>query len=124
MKDGKTRILIVENEYMAAQFFKMVLEQKGYEVIGTAATSQEAIDLVKARSPDVVCMDIGLESPSAGIDSARSIREMSAAAIIFLSGYQDQATKDLAMELNPRAYLVKPINIKELFAVIADIPGE
>lgn len=105
MKDRKTRILIVENEYMAAQFFKMVLEQKGYEVIGTATTSQEAIDLVKARAPDVVCMDIGLESPSAGIDSARAILELS-------------------MELNPRAYLVKPINIKELFTVIADIRGE
>jgi DNA-binding NarL/FixJ family response regulator len=118
MNGEKTRVLVVEDEYMSAQFFKMSLEQNGYEVVGTATTSQEAIEHAMAKAPDVVCMDIGLESPGAGIDVARRIREISEAAIIFVSGYQDSLTKDRAMELRPAGYLVKPINIAHLIAAI------
>ena len=125
MSDRKTRILVVEDEYLSAQYFKAILEREGYEVIGTAATSQQAIDFVEKHEPEVICMDIGLGNSAAGIDLARRIQGFSAAAIIFVTGYQNNSTiRDRAMELKPRAYLVKPINVKDLVAAIEDVSGE
>ncbi len=101
MSGIKARIMIVEDEYVWSQFFKAVLEREGYEIVGPASTAHEAIELLNSQAPDVVCMDIGLEKPGDGIALARRILEVSDASIVFVSGYQDGATKDLAMESAP-----------------------
>jgi CheY-like chemotaxis protein len=56
--DNKKRILIVEDEPIVAIDIRKVLQNLGYEVTGTVASGQAAVQEVQQNPPDLVLMDI------------------------------------------------------------------
>jgi len=119
MNEALPSILIVEDEYLPGLHLKTALGREGHAVYGPATTAQEALEIARQNSPDLVLMDIRLAGAEDGIEAAKRIRESSEVAIIFMSGYQEQQFKDKAMALKPLAFLVKPVLIKDIKAVIA-----
>jgi len=55
------RILIVEDELIAAESLSLDLKKLGYEVIGIVSTGPKAIQKAQDSSPDLVLMDIMLK---------------------------------------------------------------
>ena len=69
----KTTILIVEDEAIVAADLAGKLEQLGYEVVGTAAKGEEAVESACRLKPEVVLMDIRLKGAMDGIEAAEAI---------------------------------------------------
>ena len=68
------------------------LEFLGYTVVGIAGSGPEAIDKSVEWTPDIVLMDINLNSDLDGIEAAVKIREILDVPVIFMTAYSDDAT--------------------------------
>jgi len=101
------RILIVEDELIIAEDIKIELESLGYEVIGIAATYDEAIELFNNYHPDVMLVDILIAGGKDGIDLARTIRKKEDLPLIFLTSYADKGTVERAKQVKPLTMLTK-----------------
>jgi len=115
---SKVKILVVEDELIIAEDIRMMLEDLGYEVIGTAPGYSEAIGLMNKDLPDVVLIDILLAGEKDGITLAETIREKHNLPFIFITSHSDTATVERAKSVHPDGYLVKPFEKKDLFTSI------
>jgi CheY-like chemotaxis protein len=62
-------------------------------------------------------MDIHLPGEMDGIEAARTIRQRFATSIIFMTGYA-QANDERVKQVQPVAYLTKPVPFRQLIAAI------
>ena len=116
MKDEK--ILVVEDERIIAIDLQRRLERFGYTVVGIAASGNQAIDLVKQHTPDIILMDIMLVGDIDGIETATIIKNDFAIPVIFLTAYSDEKTLERAKIAEPSGYILKPFKDKELYTTI------
>lgn len=121
--DKKPKILLVEDEVMAAWLLQMSLRRMGYTVCGPVATGEAAVQTAKEECPDVILMDIRLAGDMDGIEAARQIRATQDSLLIFMTGYSDPDIKGRAGNLEPTAYLVKPVTPDHIVPVIAQYLG-
>ncbi len=110
----KSKILVVEDEFVTATALQVSLEGLGFEVVGTADTGEDAIQSAGDLRPDVILMDIQLIGDMNGIAAAGIIKEKYAIPVIFLTGQSDDATINKALESEPFGYIVKPFEEKNL----------
>jgi len=103
-----TRILLVEDEKIAALDIQRRLEQLGYQVVAHVTSGEEAIRSVAALSPDMVLMDIVLDGEMDGIEAAQAIVSHYATPVIYLTAHTDENTLRRARETGPFGYIVKP----------------
>jgi two-component system, cell cycle sensor histidine kinase and response regulator CckA len=101
------KVLVVEDEGLIAHDIAIRLEALGHEVVGTAATAEEAFEM--AAKADIVLMDIRIDGPVDGVEAAARIRERYRLPVIFLTAHSDRATLDRAKTTGAFGYLVKPI---------------
>lgn len=71
------KVLIVEDEQLIAEYFRIVVEQLGYRVCGIASSATQAIALASREKPSVIFMDVRLSDESDGVDAARDPRPSS-----------------------------------------------
>jgi two-component system, cell cycle response regulator len=112
------RILVVEDELIVSADLCILLEELGYETVGTATTSEEALAVASAVTPDLILMDIRLAGAMDGIETAACVRESLDVPVIFLTANTDSSTVDRALETGPGGYVSKPFNARTLFATI------
>ena len=117
-KDEKMRVLVVEDEAISAILYKKILTRLGYDVCTPVATGEDAIKTTETERPDIILMDINLIGNLDGIEAAREITSNYPTPIIFITGYSNEETRERAMELDPIAYLTKPINFDNLHGLI------
>lgn len=115
---GKARILIVEDEAVVAENLEMAISDVGYDVVGRAASADDAINAAIEHKPDLILMDIVLIGNKTGIDASYEIKQKLDIPIIFLTAYSDLEFVDRAKNTEPYAYIVKPFQEAQLFASI------
>jgi CheY-like chemotaxis protein len=70
------RVLLVDDEQEFVEVVRVLLESNGYEV--TAGHSgKEGKELAAREKPDVVILDVMMETDTAGFETARWLREQS-----------------------------------------------
>jgi two-component system, OmpR family, KDP operon response regulator KdpE len=110
-------ILIVDDEPQIRKLLTTGLEGYGYDVI-TADSGQAALVTVAIQKPDLVVLDINLNSEPDGLEVCRRLREWSQVPIIMLSVRGDEKTKVSALDAGADDYLAKPFGMEELRARI------
>lgn len=113
----KKRIFIVEDDPIIASDLEGILTDTGYCVCGIAHQPLEARKRIEAEKPDLVLLDINLNSDIDGIDLASLVRN-SGTGIIFISAFTDKATLDRVKQIQPLGYIIKPFNEKEIAVTI------
>jgi two-component system response regulator HydG len=113
----KTRILIVEDQFIEANNLKMILIGAGYKVSGIAASVVDATRLIEQEKPHLVLLDIHLRGPLTGIDLAAKLRRNNI-AFVFLSANSNQQTLDAAKVTLPYGFLVKPFREKDVLIML------
>lgn len=106
------KTLIVEDEVLAAQALSKLLGEVSpeAEVLGVIETIEESIEWIENNDmPDLIFMDIHLAD---GSSFSIFDRVDVTCPIIFTTAYDEYALK--AFEVNSIAYLLKPINKKDL----------
>jgi signal transduction histidine kinase len=111
---SRTKILIVEDEFIVAEDIACRLEKLGYQVVGMAASGENAIEMAAENEPDLILMDIVLQGELDGINTAQEIKERFAIPVIFLTAYADQKTFQRAKLTEPFGYLTKPFQQRDL----------
>lgn len=113
------RVLIVEDEYFIALAIENAVEDAGLQVVGVAATAEQAIGMAEAGHPDIVLMDIRLAGARDGIDAAVEIRDRFGIPSIFATAQADPATRRRAEQAaHPVGWLLKPFTSSEVVAAI------
>jgi signal transduction histidine kinase len=112
------RIIVVEDEVIAATFIKRVLKDFGYEVIGHFSSAEAAITFLEEHPVELVLMDIVLEGQLDGIDAAAIITRKFDIPVLYLTSYSDEQKLERAIATEPFGYILKPINERELHANI------
>lgn len=116
--EDKIRVALVEDNVAVAEGTRSGLELEGYEVVGIAASGQQAIDLAEETNPDIIIMDIKIVGPMDGIEAASIIYERWQTPIVFLSAFSDDDLLNRARDVGACGYLVKPFNLTELKAML------
>ncbi len=112
------RILVVEDETLVAQDLHATLTRLGFQVTALCRTGEDALAALRRQPPDVVLMDIQLESGMDGVETATRLQAEHAVPIIFLTAYADEPTLDRARAAQPYGYLLKPFHESELRSVV------
>jgi DNA-binding NarL/FixJ family response regulator len=115
------RILIVEDEFIIALAAEQALLEEGFEVVGVAASFEEAVALAEKTKPDLVMMDIRLTSQRDGIDAAIEIRRSLGIGSLFTSANQDPNNVARAAPANPEGWLPKPYSSERLIQKVQEV---
>lgn len=112
------KILIIEDEMIISFGYRLQLEQMGFEVMGTARSTDEAEDLLKHERPDVIIMDVYLSGQKNGLELAREIHAVDPIPIVFLTASTKPEIVDGIRMLKDCHYLLKPIDPDALTRVL------
>ena len=118
MNTKPDKILVVEGERLVAEDIAECLRSVGYDVIGTAKSSDEAVAKVDEGRPDLVMMDITLRGDVDGIDTAAILKERFSTPVVFLTAYSQKAILDRAKLVEPLGYVVKPFDESRLVSTV------
>ena len=119
------RVLVIEDHGDSREALRILLERNGHHVF-TAATGLEGVALAESSMPDVVLVDIGLPELD-GYEVARRVRASTDRrfTLVALTGYASETDRARAKRAGFDAYLVKPVDIDQLGALIlaGAVPG-
>lgn len=104
----KTKILIVEDETIAAKDISVCLEKMGYEVVASFSKGEKALSFLEGNKPDLVLMDIMLAGNISGIDASARIKSDCEIPVVFLTACVDEKTIERAKITEPYGYVIKP----------------
>ncbi len=107
---SKLKIVLADDEPIIRMDLKAMLERAGYDVVGDGSDGFDAISLCKTHNPDVVILDVKMDTLD-GLSAAKVIsEECPGTAIIMLTGFNKGEYIDKAKECRISSYIVKPIN--------------
>ncbi len=110
------RILLVDDETLARDRLRRMLQDEGHEVIGEAANGAEAVAGCDRLQPDLVLLDIRMPGMD-GLEAARHLLEVEQPpAVVFCTAYEEHAIQ--AFDLQAVGYLLKPVRKEKLLQAL------
>ena len=110
--------MIVEDEAIVSADIAGKLRNRGYEIVASTDTGEEAIDLTRRLRPALVLMDIHLAGTLDGIAAAEVIRQECQVPVVFLTAHADMATIRRAQQTEAFGYILKPFDDRDLHTQI------
>jgi two-component system, response regulator PdtaR len=93
-------------------------------VVGTAVTADEALEIARAKEPDIAIMDIRLGGARDGIDAAIALIQELGISSIFASAHGDRTTRERAEAARPLGFLEKPYSPAALLSAVRSALGK
>jgi two-component system, NarL family, invasion response regulator UvrY len=123
-KPGPIRVLLVDDHTLVRAGLRGLLQTEGdIEVVGEAASSEEACRITSVLEPDVIVLDISLPGVS-GIEAiGRLLRIVPAAKILILSMHENEPFPTMALERGALGYLSKRGAPEELASAVRKVAG-
>lgn len=119
------RIILVddEEEVRKSIIHKIDWNAVGFQVVGDAENGEDALEKIELLEPDVVLTDIRMPYMD-GLTLSEKIRQKyPSMKIVIFSGYDDFEYAQRAIKLNVTEYILKPVNVEELTAILKKIKG-
>ena len=111
--------LIVDDDTNAVTVLAELVASEGFTT-ATAGTLQEARRQMAIRRPDVVLLDLVLPDGS-GMDLFQDVESRNTTEIVLITGHASLETSIEALRLGAADYLLKPINISQVHAILARV---
>lgn len=112
------RIVIVDDSSFSIAVLRNILEENGYEVVGSAGTLEEVKAVVNDKKPSLVTMDMTLPGTD-GFECTRAIHEIDAnIKVIVVSSMMDDEIMNEAKNNKVSAYVQKPVDADTLITAI------
>jgi AmiR/NasT family two-component response regulator len=111
------RVVIAEDDSIVELGLQRMLKSLGHQVVASARTGEEAVQMVKKSRPHMAILDIEMPERD-GLDAAHEITESCPIAILMLTAFSDHTLVKKAAESGAFAYLVKPVTMKQLDAAM------
>ncbi len=108
------KILVVEDDKELNRTVCSFLKHSGYEAIG-CLTAMDAYDALEEHLFDLIVSDIMMPDID-GFEFAKNVRELNDnIPILFMTARDDMASKQRGFRIGVDDYMVKPIDLDELF---------
>lgn len=117
MNNSKEKLLIVEDEFIVGNDLRLMLTKGGHEVVGMAASVEQARKLIETHKPDWVLLDIVLKTPTSGIELGRELHAQKI-PFLYISANTNEQTLEAAKATQPYGFLVKPFRQQDLFVML------
>jgi PAS domain S-box-containing protein len=119
------RVLVVDDEADAREMLNLMLGQYGAEV-RVAASTQEALQMLKQWQPDVLVSDVGMpdEDGYALIDQLRALEQGRNIPAVALTGYAGAVDRSRLLAAGYQLHFPKPVEIAELANAVASLAGQ
>jgi two-component system LytT family response regulator len=102
------RVLIVDDESLARQRVRRLLQSEAeVEIVGEAESGVEAVAMIRAQQPDLVCLDVQMP----GLDGFGVLRELEGGPVpmvLFVTAYDEHAQR--AFDVHAVDYVLKPVD--------------
>lgn len=108
------KIVIADDEAVIRMDLKEILQEAGHEVVGETANGRRVVSIVRDTRPDLIVMDVKMPDMD-GIEAARLIAAEQLAPVLLLTAFDDEELIERAKDAGVLAYLVKPVEEKNLF---------
>ena len=114
-------LLVAEDEALIALVLELELRDAGHEVLGPAATPEEALALAGETRPELALIDINLVGGGDGIALARALRDRHGVPSLFVSGQAPDAlaAQDAALGLVRKPYA--PEDVARAVEAVAEL---
>lgn len=110
-----SRVLVVEDEVIIAEYLHDLLVDIGYQNVVTAYTFEAAMHEINENNPSIILLDINLDGNFEGLEIAKSISDR--IPFVFLTAQTEMSIVNKANSFNPVSYLTKPF--KNIDLIIA-----
>ena len=120
----RLRILIADDHLLFRDGVRALLTAApDTELIGEAATGEEAVALAAELQPDVVLMDLQMPSVN-GVEATRRIVQASPhVGVLVITMFEDDGSVFAAMRAGARGYLLKGAKYDEMLRAIRAVGG-
>jgi response regulator NasT len=113
--------LVVDDTDHVRNMLVDMLELDGFDVVGQAASGNEAVDVCREADPDVIVMDYKMPGMD-GLTSARAIRDLRPdQAIILYTAYLDEGLEAQAKEAGVAVCVGKVEGLNQLERHITEL---
>src|SRR5688500_14573192 len=115
------RVLIVDDDPDIVRLVTYNLIQAGFEAV-SAATGQQALEIVRQQSPDLIILDVMLPDVD-GMEVCRTLRQQQfrKIPIIMLTARGEEIDRVVGFELGADDYVLKPFSPRELVLRVRSI---
>jgi DNA-binding NarL/FixJ family response regulator len=115
---GVVRVLIADDHAVVREGLRNLLTQADFDIVGEAASGEQALEATAASRPDVVVLDLSLPGID-GIEVARTIRaEQPTTAVVVLTAFADRERVLAAVDAGVAGYVLKDDDPEGLIAAI------
>lgn len=115
---GSTRVMVVDDHPMWRDAVERDLQAAGFDVVGVAATGDEALARFPACRPQVVVLDLQIPGPDGVAVTREVLQQDPAARVLILSASGEQADVLEAVKAGATGYLVKSASRTELLDAV------
>lgn len=114
------RVLIVDDHPMVREGLRSMLGDV-VEIVAEAGTGADALTLARARTPDLVLLDLELPDVD-GLTVLRGIKEIDTRiAVLVVTMHDDARLVRRAVEAGAAGYVLKGLSRRELLAAVAAV---
>jgi DNA-binding NarL/FixJ family response regulator len=120
------QVYIVEDSTIIRRLLASTIEAAGAELVGSSAGAQSAIADLSTLRPDLIVVDISLNSGN-GFDVLRALQEQKlvpAAIKVVLTNYASAEHEDLSLRLGANRFFDKSSETSQVLALINVLAAE
>jgi DNA-binding NarL/FixJ family response regulator len=118
----KITILIADDHKLIRETWTYILNSdERFEVVAECGDAEQAVELAKELTPDIVLMDINM-APFNGFEATEKIRKVSPETkIIGVSMHSQPAYAKKMLQVGARGYVTKNSSKEEMFTAISEV---
>nr|WP_298375723.1 UvrY/SirA/GacA family response regulator transcription factor [uncultured Halomonas sp.] len=116
------KVIVADDHHLVrTSIARMLSEEDGIQVVGEAATGEEALSLARTLRPDIVLMDIRMPGIG-GLEATRKIaRGMSDIKVVILTAYLEETFAQRLLEAGASGFISKGTEMNEVVRAIRAI---
>jgi len=114
------RVLLIDDHALVRKGLEQLLQSRGIEVVATAGSGREGIELAHALKPDIILLDVKMPEMS-GTETLKQLREQGIAApILMLTMSREEEDLQAALRNGATGYLLKDMDHEDLVPALQD----
>ena len=119
----KIKVLVCDDQMQLCENYRIYISMReDMECVGIANDTQTCLELIKKMKPDLLLLDVQMETNVSGITILPQITEMSKhTKIVMLSGHDNNEYIFLALVNGASGYVLKDVDLDKMFDEIYDI---
>jgi two-component system phosphate regulon response regulator PhoB len=119
------KVLIVDDEPEIRKIVEMTLSSDDYQIL-QAESGEEAIEVARAKKPDLIIMDIMMPRGIDGFEATRILKnepETRGSTIIILTGRAQDDELEEGLKAGAEGYFTKPFSPLQLMKKVEEVLG-